>query len=803
MKATPPISDFTRGELSPRMEGRSDTQAFFQGVSTLENMIVLPQGGVEKRPGTQYFAQTADMAKRSRLIPFIIDEHTPYIVELADGAVRVVKRSSSTRTLLNTKHSILLDVAPSEDWTVGSKLTGVSSGATCRVMARTSSLVYEISEPSGAFTDGEVLRGYDATGTQRDADQGSNYPQVSTSAGSPVYLVGGASFYDEDELYHIKYVQVAGRLVMVHENHPPQILTRIVDTGWTLAVQDIGIPAFQSTNTLREKSDNVINPRRITDLVPGGAVIYQVGTVVNAGGTFYRAIDNVTQSTAPASEGSKWQAITGSPVVDPFADGSYPTAIAYFQDRLVYGGPSNRIWGSGTGQYEYFMVGPSDADPWSYEFLSERQEKVQWIAAREVLVVGTTGGETVVLGGQTGITPSAVIARRQTTIGSANLQGKLINENIVFVQKGGRKLREYFYQNELQAYRAQDLTYFSDHITGTGLREFGFQSDPDPILWCVRSDGQLAGVTYDKGREIAGWHRQITDGAIESFAVILADGEDEVWAVVRRTVGGSTVRYLEYFAPRSELLQTRKVFVDASVTRDGGAAKIMSAATAANPVEVTVAGHGLTNGDAVRITNVEGMTELEGRVFFITSTGANTFTLDNEDGTGRAPATAGHVTPVYAQVTGLSHLEGKEVAIAVDGGPHARRTVASGTVTLDAGTYGNVIHVGLPYKARIRTMNILAAAPDAKRGRVNKVRIRFIESTQAKAGANDETLTELIFRQPTTPYGQVAELFTGEKEVETSGRYSSDQRVIIESDQPTPLTVAVILPEIGMYAGGQ
>lgn len=549
---------------------------------------------------------------------------------------------------------------------------------------------------------------------------------------------------------------------------------------------------------------------------PGGYVIpathvstiaYRMGQVVKHQSDYYRAINDVPRgSVSPADDTDNWVQITDEVEEAPFEQpGMAPGAVAYFQQRLIFAGSSaapNTVWASAVGDMENFFPGAYDSEPWTFDLISDKADIIQWISSREVIVVGSASNEWVLVGGSQGITPSFIDARRQTTIGSAPIQGTMANENIVFVQRGDRKVREYQYQNELQAYRSPDLTFFSDHILKGRAQSMAWQSDPDPILWLRVGDGTLAAMTYDNGKNLAGWHRHVTQGEIESMCVVPGKEDDEIWIAVKRVVNGNTVRYLERSATRRPARQDDAFHVDSGITLDGGPPMELSAATAADPVEVTVTDHGLTTGDLVRMTDIEGMTELEGRGFAVTVVDANTFTLDNEDGTGLDPATAGNVTKVYARVDGLDHLEGEEVAVAVDGGPHARRTVESGEITLDAGTYGNVIHVGLPYDARVQTMNILAAAPEAKRGRIHRARIRFIESTQAKVGAREDLVSEIIFREPTTPYGQVAQMFTGEKSVELTEGHGTDKRVFIMSDQPTPLTIAVILPELGAYAGG-
>lgn len=801
--ATPVISNFVRGELSPRMEGRSDTEAFYQGLSELENALVLPQGGVEKRPGTIFVAETADTSAASRLIEFVVDENTRYILEFYDGGVRVFHNDDGEHLLYNTEYTLTLDVAPSEDWAVGSELLGNTSGVTAYILKKNASLEYVISKPSGAFTDGEVLSADDADGNTQNANQGAGYPTVATTTVDTIITqIDSAAFYAQAELATIKYVQANNQLAMVEPNKPPKILTYYGPTAWTWEDAEIAIPEWESPTTivLRDRHGNIYDRRT-------RATTYNAGEIVEYGGTYYRCLNDVYSEDNPATDTTNWVALSSTPNPNPFdGAGDYPAAVGYFQDRLIFAGTKNSnssIWGSATGYYTLFLLGPSDQDAWQYSLLSDRSDKIQWIASKNMLIIGTTGSEWIMGGGEAGITPRSVVADRRTTFGSANIQGVLINENVLFVQKGARKIREYFYRNELQAYRAADLTFWSDHITGTGIRELAFSSDPDPILWVLRTDGVLLSLTYEKATETMGWARHVTDGEIESIATIPAGTEDELWMTVKRTIDGSETRYVEYMAARYQDGLEDRHHVDAGTILDGGESFTLEAATAEDPVSVTATAHGLSTGDRVRITDVSGMTELEGRTFLITVVDADTFTLDNEDGTDRSPATDGTIFQVFAQVTGLTHLEGETVNVAVDGGPHGQRIVSDGTITLDDGNYGNVIHVGLPFAMRMTTMNIMAAMAEAKTGRMHAVRARFIDTVQAQAGYNDEALEEIIFREPATPYGQPTELFTGEKLVPLGGDYDDDQRVTIRSAQPVPCTVAVILPELGAYRGGK
>lgn len=70
------------------------------------------------------------------------------------------------------------------------------------------------------------------------------------------------------------------------------------------------------------------------------------------------------------------------------------------------------------------------------------------------------------------------------------------------------------------------------------------------------------------------------------------------------------------------------------------AADTITAITKANPASVTATGHGLSTGNYVKLT-VEGMFQLDARVFRITVVDANTFTLDGEDSTSYDTFTSG------------------------------------------------------------------------------------------------------------------------------------------------------------------
>lgn len=112
-------TNFTKGELSPRLEGRPDIAAFFNGCRILENFIVYPQGGAQSRSGTKFVQETKDSTKKSRLVPFKFNVDQAYMLEVGEGYIRVFKDAAPV--------VFSGSVAPPS---IQSRFKGISSGTT-------------------------------------------------------------------------------------------------------------------------------------------------------------------------------------------------------------------------------------------------------------------------------------------------------------------------------------------------------------------------------------------------------------------------------------------------------------------------------------------------------------------------------------------------------------------------------------------------------------------------------------------------------------------------------------------------
>jgi len=463
-------------------------------------------------------------------------------------------------------------------------------------------------------------------------------------------------------------------------------------------------------------------------------------------------------------------------------------------------------------------VGTDDDDALVYTIAAKGVNPIQWLSPQNYLLIGTRGGEWKMGSSNTDepLNITNVVVKRQSTWGSMNLQALLVNDVVLFVQRAGTKIRELAEDpaSVSTKYVAPDLTILAEHITKGGIIDIAYQQEPQAILWCIRADGWLLGMTYERTQDVVGWHPHFTyggDDCFESVAIISGTSEDQVWVVVKRTIDGEVRRYVEYFKPWSWGDDTKDCFfVDSGLTSDGGDAVVITGATAAEPVVITAAAHGFSDGEHVKILSVEGMVDLNENVYVVASAATNSFALNDDDGNDidgtefTAYVSGGTAQKVAKTYSGLDHLEGRDVAVLADGCHFPDCTVEDGEITL--AQYANKVQAGLGYTSKLKPMNLEAGQHEGtaqgKIKKINKVTVRLQDTMSCKMGTCETDLEEVKFRNDSDPADAPVPLFTGDKNINAfPGGYDTDGSILIVNDAPLPMTVVAIIAELRTYEG--
>ena len=512
----------------------------------------------------------------------------------------------------------------------------------------------------------------------------------------------------------------------------------------------------------------------------------------------------------------------------PFSGtGNYPATFAFYQQRAIYGRTNNGpegIWTSKTALRKNFMISsPLQADDAvTFSLLGRQVNEIKHILDLSRLLIFTTGGEWVAQGDVGGIlTPSDINPRQHTHNGSGSLPPLVVGGNALYVQARGSVIRDLGYDYQTEGYKGNELTIFAAHLFDNyTLADWAYQQIPHSIVWAVRNDGTLLGMTYLREHQIFGWHRHEFDGTVENVAVIPQGTEDVLYLVVKRTVNGKTVKYHEFMKTRQIDNIVDSVFTDCSLSYDGR-----------NTGAMTMTLTGGTNW-----THDELLTLTASASYFTSADVGNQIVLTGSDGTiircdinGYTSATVVSVYPhktvpagmrsvamttwskAVDVISGLWHLEGKSISIVGDGfvvanpnnAAYVVKTVANGSVTLDK-PY-SVIHAGLPYLSDMETLDIdvpnqLSSLADKKKN-INKVSIYVESSRGIWAGPDANNLIEFKLRDD-EGYDSPPTLKTEVVDMNIKGEWRSSGRILVRQVDPLPLSILTVMPT-GFIGGGK
>ena len=238
-------------------------------------------------------------------------------------------------------------------------------------------------------------------------------------------------------------------------------------------------------------------------------------------------------------------------------------------------------------------------------------------------------------------------------------------------------------------------------------------------------------------------------------------------------------------------------FLDCGLSFDDP--KAITDATVANPVVLTVAAHGFSNGDLVDVSGAVGMSELNDNRFTVTAATSDQFALSGTDGTDFGSYVAGGVVrKAVGAVSGLEHLDGEELTILADGSAHAAKTVSSSEVGLDVPA--SRVHAGYGYMSDIETLRFDAVMSDgtaqARTKNIDHVVLRLHESRGGKVGPGPDQLDDLeLASGGATTAGA---LFSGDREMAFPDGFDTDAHIFIRQDQPLPFSVLSVMARVNI-----
>tara|TARA_R110000824_G_scaffold146356_3_gene315145 strand:+ start:8282 stop:11347 length:3066 start_codon:yes stop_codon:yes gene_type:complete len=330
----------------------------------------------------------------------------------------------------------------------------------------------------------------------------------------------------------------------------------------------------------------------------------------------------------------------------------FPGAVGYYQQRRVFGGSSAKpdtSYFSQTGNQSNFThSSPTQADDAITATLNSRKvNQIRHYVPGKDLIALTDGSEwRINSGDNSGFSAASLKQEPQTFNGANHLIPAVANQTILYVQENNIAVRSIGYQLNIDGYTGTDLTLLASHIFAEHTAvSWGFARSPDPVAHIVRSDGKVAVMTYNEDQEVLAWAQWETRNGLFKWATALrpssAQVDDAPYFVVERVIDGNTVLFLERIASRRFSNIQDAFFVDSGLSLDVPFA--ISAATAADPVVLTTAAHGFSNGDEIDVEGIEwtpqydthesetNPDQLNDRRYFVLDKGSTTLTLGESE----------------------------------------------------------------------------------------------------------------------------------------------------------------------------
>lgn len=600
--ATPMWNAFNAGELSPLLDGRTDQEKYFTGAKRLLNFIPTVQGPATRRGGSKYLGNTKNNG-RVWFLPFEFSAAQSYVLEFGDQYLRFwVNRGQ-----LLSGGSPLEIVTP---WTAADL---VNAEGACTLRITQSQDVMWIAHSEGAFAPRKLQRLGATTWTLTLAsfDNGpfQDVNPTNTVTMTPSAATGSITITASSATFGAQHV---GTSIYFEPDDPS-----LVQPWKTATAYSVGDLVRYDGNVYRCTSGGTSGNTPPTHLL---------GSARDGGGCIWLYLHSQrgwAKITAVAS-GTSASATVTSYIPDAVVSGTkrwalsefdsvrgWPVDVCFYRDRLTWiRGRTTFL--SFVGDYENHerFDGPEITKETAIKLTvaSDRVENLRWVVSGRDLLVGSARSELSIREqtAQQVFAADNAMVFPQTEYGCRNVKPVRAGEGILFVQRGGRRLREMKYAYDIDRYKAEDMNVLSPHILEAGVVDADFALEPHSALWFVLGDGTMACLTYNRERGVVAWAPHVIGGpnaVVETCASIPSpdNRRDDVWIVVRRTINGQTVRYVEVI--EDERLGDTDIrecfFLDAGITYRGAAASTITGLSHLEGATVQVLVNGTPHADCV------------------------------------------------------------------------------------------------------------------------------------------------------------------------------------------------------------
>ena len=554
--SSPILTNFTSGELSPRLNGRIDMDKYYNGASTISNFVVLMHGGLTKRPGTRFIREiktSSGSNSGARLVPFVFSKTQAYVLEFGHNYIRFYKDEGII----------------------------VSSGTT----------PYEIAT---TYTAAQL----DELEFVQSADilyivHGSHEPAKLSRTGHTAWTLTDVDFKDGP------YNAVNGTSTTFSSSATTGSVT-ITASSSVFTANDVG-------RWIRMKAPDKWGAAEITG--------YTSGTQVTASVHADFPIENASTTTKDWRLGAFY--IGNYPTKATFYEERLIYANTDSHPNTVWGSVSGDFDTFSPSGADATIA---DSDGLNFTLSSDQVNQITGMYGGKYLHLFTKNGTFNMSSGSAtqGLSPTTVQVINETNDGAADKKVIPASKSTLYIGKNKKRLREFAYNIDYDSYTSPDMTVLSEHLGFGNFEEAYFANYPNNVVWVRRGDGKLLGFTYYRNQDVTAWHQHTiagTNAKVKSIATIpgVNDAYDTVYMIVERTINSATKQYVEFleeeYREADGHTKDDAFFLDSGLSYSGGSTTSISGLDHLEGETVTVLNNGAVestktvSSGAITLTN--------------------------------------------------------------------------------------------------------------------------------------------------------------------------------------------------------
>jgi hypothetical protein len=572
-------TNFSTGELDPLLRARVDLQAYNNALAKATNVLIQPQGGIKRRPGTKYIAELpSNAADGVRLVPFQFSVDDSYMLVFVHQRMYVIK-NGVVQTNINgsgndylTVSSITSSIVDDMCWTqsadtlivVHPDLQPVRITRTSDTAWTATTITFD-SIPKYAFNidfhtnNGSTLTPSAVSGNITLTASTTHHDSGAAQAGTSTTITLKATASATNDVYNGMYVTItsgtgSGQIRLI-EDYVGSTKVATVSEAWTTAPD--ATSNYSVTTWTTQSVDQYVNA---TPQGRARIVRYVSATVVEA-------VTEYPFFSTSAIDAGRWELEHG--YVDVWSSGKgWPRTVTFHEGRLYFGGSKSRpstIWGSKIGLFFDFVPTENlDDDAVEATLDTNDLNVITDIISSRDFQVFTTGGEFFVpQQGSDPITPLTFTFKNVSRNGiKPGTRVQSVESGSVYIQRQGKSLNEFVFNDTQLTYITQRISLLSGHLLKgpqrIAMRRATSTEEGDLLLITNTTDGSMAAFSIMRSQQITAPSEFITDGVFLDVGVDVT----EIYTVVKRTFNGVARYFVELFSD--------DVYTDCAFT--GGAA---------------------------------------------------------------------------------------------------------------------------------------------------------------------------------------------------------------------------------------